>query len=99
MHGNVWEWVQDCWHDSYADASPNGGTAPEFVGCSRVYRGGSYVSPTRALRSATRGAYQPDFFVLGAGLVKPVIGRWWRQCAHELALHTRTPRERVFTNS
>ena len=26
MHGNVWEWVQDCWNDSYADLTFNGFT-------------------------------------------------------------------------
>lgn len=26
MHGNVWEWVQDCWHDSY-DGAPTDGSA------------------------------------------------------------------------
>ena len=24
MHGNVWEWVEDCWHDDYSDAPTNG---------------------------------------------------------------------------
>ena len=24
MHGNVWEWVADCWHDSYDQAPTNG---------------------------------------------------------------------------
>jgi len=24
MNGNVWEWVQDCWHDSYRGAPSNG---------------------------------------------------------------------------
>ena len=24
MHGNVWEWVEDCWHDDYASAPTNG---------------------------------------------------------------------------
>ncbi len=24
MHGNVWEWVEDCWHDDYTDAPTNG---------------------------------------------------------------------------
>ena len=23
MHGNVWEWVEDCWHDNYIDAPPS----------------------------------------------------------------------------
>ena len=24
MHGNVWEWVEDCWHDDYTGAPTNG---------------------------------------------------------------------------
>ena len=28
MHGNVWEWVQDCWHDSYQGAPSDGSTGP-----------------------------------------------------------------------
>ena len=24
MHGNVWEWVEDCWHDDYEDAPTDG---------------------------------------------------------------------------
>ena len=43
MHGNVWEWVEDCWHDDYTDAPTNG--SAWLSGCSdvnkRVLRGGS----------------------------------------------------------
>ena len=40
MHGNVWEWVQDCWNDSYQGA-PTDGSAWESGDCSRrVMRGG-----------------------------------------------------------
>ena len=55
MHGNVWEWVQDCWHEDYA-RSPRGGTAWTSGGdCRRrVLRGGSWNSPPRLLRSANR---------------------------------------------
>ena len=41
MHGNVWEWAQDCWNDSYA-AAPVDGSAWMSGDCSRaVLRGGS----------------------------------------------------------
>ena len=36
MHGNVWEWVQDCWNDSYAGAPSDGRSVPDVVGCSQV---------------------------------------------------------------
>ena len=43
VHGNVWEWVEDCWNDSYRGA-PSDGSAWERGDCSsRVYRGGSWV--------------------------------------------------------
>ena len=42
MRGNVWEWVEDCWNDSYAGA-PSDGSAWESGECDmRVYRGGSW---------------------------------------------------------
>ena len=55
VHGNVWEWVQDCWNDSYTGA-PRNGSAWESGECSlRVLRGGSWFNGTpRDLRSAVR---------------------------------------------
>ena len=55
--GNVWEWTQDCWNDSYQDA-PTDGRAWENGNCSRrVARGGSWNNEPRFLRSATRGRF------------------------------------------
>ena len=60
LTGNVWEWVQDCWHDSYAGA-PSDGRAWEQGDCgSRVLRGGSWIGPPRYLRSAMRSTYTAD---------------------------------------
>ena len=54
VHGNVWEWVQDCWNDSYAGA-PGDGSAWERGECSRrVLRGGSWFSLPGLLRAALR---------------------------------------------
>ena len=54
VHGNVREWVQDCWNDSYAGA-PGDGSAWESGNCSRrVLRGGSWYDSPRFLRSADR---------------------------------------------
>ncbi len=59
MHGNVWEWVQDCWRSSYEQA-PTDGSAWETDKCSwRVIRGGAFVSPPVRLRSADRGDVRP----------------------------------------
>jgi len=62
MHGNVWEWVEDAWHDSHADA-PADGSAWESAetGAGRVLRGGSWLSYARRCRSAYRLYFQPDF--------------------------------------
>ncbi|SFL16024.1 Formylglycine-generating enzyme, required for sulfatase activity, contains SUMF1/FGE domain [Falsiroseomonas stagni DSM 19981] len=55
MHGNVWEWVQDCYVAQYAGASADASQALESGGCSaRVVRGGSWASSPRLLRAADR---------------------------------------------
>jgi formylglycine-generating enzyme required for sulfatase activity len=58
MHGNVWERVEDCWHDSYAGA-PADDTA-WITSCTesrRVVRGGAWVIIPRGLRAAVRFRY------------------------------------------
>ncbi|MBF0372592.1 MAG: formylglycine-generating enzyme family protein [Alphaproteobacteria bacterium] len=57
MHGNVWEWVEDCWNDGYQGA-PSGDEAWTTGDCKRrVVRGGSWSNLPRDLRSATRSRY------------------------------------------
>ncbi|MFO1434589.1 MAG: SUMF1/EgtB/PvdO family nonheme iron enzyme [Candidatus Competibacteraceae bacterium] len=59
MSGNVWEWVQDCWHDSYKGA-PVDGSAWEKENCEeRVLRGGSWLHVPTRLRGAARGWNYP----------------------------------------
>ena len=54
VHGNVWEWVQDCWNDSYA-GSPGDGSAWESGECSvGGLRGGSWDDYPGFLRAAVR---------------------------------------------
>ncbi|MGI9478286.1 MAG: formylglycine-generating enzyme family protein, partial [Hyphomicrobiaceae bacterium] len=54
LHGNVWEWVQDCYTPSYMGA-PSNGTARQTEECNRrVVRGGSWYYVPRLLRSADR---------------------------------------------
>jgi formylglycine-generating enzyme required for sulfatase activity len=55
MHGNVWEWTQDCWNGSYAGA-PSDGSAWTRGDCDRrVLRGGSWNNfGPGYLRSANR---------------------------------------------
>jgi formylglycine-generating enzyme required for sulfatase activity/serine/threonine protein kinase len=55
MHGNVWEWVQDCWNGSYSGA-PSNGSAWLSGDCGRrMLRGGSWYDGPGDLRSADRG--------------------------------------------
>ena len=61
MHGNVWEWVQDCWNKNYKGA-PTDGSAWDSGNCSqRVLRGGSWRESPSILRSAVRGRNSTAF--------------------------------------
>ena len=64
MSGNVWEWVQDCWHWNYKGA-PKDGTAWEKEGggdCGqRVMRGGSWDYFSGVMRSAYRFRFGPGY--------------------------------------
>ena len=55
MHGNVWEWTQDCWNTSYQRAPSNGSAWLSGTCTDRVVRGGSWISLGRSLRAANRG--------------------------------------------
>lgn len=58
MHGNVWEWCSDTWHETYRGAPKiarswsNGGDSRR-----RVVRGGSWADEPSKLRSASRSGY------------------------------------------
>ena len=62
MHGNVLEWVEDCWNESYANA-PRDGSAWLMGDCNqRVSRGGSWLNEfPRNLRSANRSRNATGF--------------------------------------
>jgi len=57
MSGNVWEWVEDVYHDSYKDA-PTDGSAWQGDSLTRVPRGGSW---SYAQPAAKRGGSESDF--------------------------------------
>jgi formylglycine-generating enzyme required for sulfatase activity len=63
MHGNVWEWCEDGWYDSYEGAPIDGKAWVESgrTETSRLLRGGSWSSYPRDCRSAVRGRGPRDF--------------------------------------
>jgi formylglycine-generating enzyme required for sulfatase activity len=62
MHGNVWEWVQDCWRKDYTQVSQEGtGSLYKCNERARVLRGGSWVDTARILRSAYRNRNAPEY--------------------------------------
>ena len=54
MHGNVWEWVEDCWSDRYAGGPANGNAKLSGDCYGRVLRSGSKQWPPPYVRSASR---------------------------------------------
>jgi formylglycine-generating enzyme required for sulfatase activity len=61
MLGNVWEWVEDDWHDSYGGAPVNGKAWAEPTrGSARVVRGGSWNDLAGLVRAACRDCPAPD---------------------------------------
>jgi formylglycine-generating enzyme required for sulfatase activity len=55
VHGNVWEWTEDCWNEKNA-GNPGDGAARVTGDCSlRVLRGASFNNAPHTLRSARRG--------------------------------------------
>lgn len=68
MHGNVWEWVEDKWHNNYEgrpqDASVWEGGDPRRG----VLRGGSFQVDSDRVESAYRGDYRIDNGGAGVGI-------------------------------
>jgi formylglycine-generating enzyme required for sulfatase activity len=61
MHGNAWEWVQDCWNSNY-NGAPADGSAWAVGECDkRIPRGGSWQLDAKLLRSARRAWSPPGF--------------------------------------
>ncbi|QUX95800.1 sulfatase-modifying factor protein [Marinomonas sp. CT5] len=60
MHGNVAEWVEDCYHDTYEGAPTKNQVWLANQCDNRVLRGGSWFDIPRVGRSSTRYRAQPD---------------------------------------
>jgi formylglycine-generating enzyme required for sulfatase activity len=55
VHGNIWEWTEDCFHDSYNGAPTDGRAWTSGGKCgTRIIRGGSWYNSPNSLRSANR---------------------------------------------
>jgi formylglycine-generating enzyme required for sulfatase activity len=68
MHGNVWEWVEDCWHNNHSGAPTDGSAwTTACAEVSRVLRGGSWGGNPQYLRSAFRVRNQPDLRIYFIG--------------------------------
>lgn len=63
VHGNVWQWVADCWHDNTVAGAPAGGRAWTQQ-CSgkarRILRGGAWDADASFAGSAERIGWPPD---------------------------------------
>ncbi len=67
MHGNVWEWVQDCYRPTYEGAPADGAPVAQ-AGCRlHILRGGAWNYYPQLLRSAYRYATSPDVRLNNAG--------------------------------
>jgi formylglycine-generating enzyme required for sulfatase activity len=67
LHGNVWEWTQDCWNENYRGA-PGSGAAWTSGDCGRrVLRGGSWNNGPRLLRSALRVSFDASYRSIDLG--------------------------------
>lgn len=68
MAGDVWEWVEDCYHGTY-DGAPTDGSAWLTQDCSgHLVRGGSWADAPRYLRAASRSADAADSRIDNIGL-------------------------------
>ena len=54
MHGGIWEWCEDAWHDNFSGAPADGKPWLDENALRRVRRGGSWSNEARLCRSASR---------------------------------------------
>jgi formylglycine-generating enzyme required for sulfatase activity len=63
VHGNVWEWCEDVWHDTYNGAPTDSSAWLQGGGDAgrRIARGGSWNNNPRKLRAANRHWFNASF--------------------------------------
>lgn len=68
MSGNVWEWTQDCWHQTYVGAPADGSAWVTGGDCkNRVARGGSWGTVAGSVRAAARNWNEATNFFTDTG--------------------------------
>ena len=76
MHGNVWEWVEDCYVATYSGAPSDGSARTSGCGATAraAIRGGAWVNSPRWLRSAVRNWSTPSgrYYDLGFRLAQDI---------------------------
>jgi formylglycine-generating enzyme required for sulfatase activity len=72
--GNAYEWVEDCWNDTYAKAPKDGSAWTSGQCLQRVLRGGSFANKFNAATSAARFRYDIDvrYYVNGFRIARDV---------------------------
>ena len=60
MAGNVWEWTEDCLHDTYRGAPADGSVWTQNCDPNRVFRGGCWYTMAGELRAAFRLYGSPE---------------------------------------
>ena len=74
MHGNVMEWVQDCWNESYRGAPPVDGSAWESGDCSqRVIRDNSWIDPMFRVSERRRVVSDGRTDIVGFRVARTII--------------------------
>ena len=67
-HGNLFEWVEDCWNDSFNGAPADGSAWTSGDCATRVQRGGAWGYPRTYLRIAVRGRQGQGYRYVNQGI-------------------------------